>query len=229
MGKPFDDSVYVAYHGTMFLKGAMDSHRTGMQVQFRLELEQDYTVFKDFSRKKKNKAGSGLYRCFFRSPDSESWGEQSWDLWFLRYNVGNHGADVTFEVADPSFWNLLRSMPAIDDGSEPPGMYVVMAQIGEDGKPVNIAARARLERARLKSKWKKGGPRSKHAARLCQDPDFAHYVMLKLKRQSISEEEVAEWVRKECGIDSRAQLDHDPQALERFEERVMSPYLRATT
>ena len=101
-----------------------------------------------------------------------------------------------------------------------------MIELDDDGNVVNVEQRAKLERMARKRQWPKGGPRSKHAARLCQDPEFQRWVGdIGIKMNDPLG--CAHWMREECEIDSRAQLDHDPAALQRFEDRVQKPFLRS--
>ncbi|KKO71824.1 hypothetical protein [Kerstersia gyiorum] len=37
-------------------------------------------------------------------------------------------------------------------------------------------------------------------------------------------EQAAQWVRDQCGVSSRAELDHSPAAAKRFHDRVRRPY-----
>lgn len=43
-----------------------------------------------------------------------------------------------------------------------------------------------------------------------------------------SADDAAAWIRQQCEVESRRELDTDDQAAQRFHERVRRPYLRAT-
>lgn len=58
----------------------------------------------------------------------------------------------------------------------------------------------------------KGGTIARRAGIVCNEPAFAKFVGLELDPEA-----VADLVRKECGIGSRAELDHNDQAAKRFE------------
>jgi hypothetical protein len=223
---------YVAYHGFAFLKGATDSHKTGLQIQLRLEHEKDYRVFKEFKKHRKGKAGSGLYRALTKAEGAEEWYGPV-DLKFLRWTVSSaNGAVITFEMEDYDEWRKMRDGPAIDAGYEEAQLNrveLMLLELDQEGKPINVKQRAYLEELALKRRWPKGGAQSKRAARLCQDKDFAQWVIRKVGMNTaadVTPAMMADWMRKECDIDSRAQLDHDPAALQRFEDRVMKPFLR---
>ena len=232
---------YIAYHGFAYLKNATDSHKTGLQIQLRLDHEQDYKVFKAFKKHRKGKAGTGLYRAFTRVADKHPAGDKEYtgwygpvDLKFLRWTVSSaNGAVVTFEMEDYDEWRKMRDVPAIDDGSakwELRKTELMLVELDQEGVPINVKQRAKLEQMELKRKWPKGGAQSKRAARLCQDHEFVRWACEKMgvNGNGITPADIAEWMRQEADIDSRAQLDHDDAALQRFEERVMKPFLRYT-
>lgn len=236
-----NETDYVAYHGYAYLKGATDSHKTGLQIQLRLDREQDYKVFKEFKKHRKGKAGTGLYRAYTKVEGAHPTGEKEFkgwygpvDLKFLRWTVSSaNGAVVTFEMDDYDEWRKMRDGPAIDAGNEEweiRKVQLMLIELDHEGKPINVEQRAKLEQLALKRKWPKGGAQSKRAARLCQDPEFVQWVLRKTGHTGTdpTPAEIADWMRKESDIDSRAQLDHDEAALQRFEDRVMRPFLRST-
>jgi hypothetical protein len=225
-----NEEDYVAYHGYAYLKGATDSHKTGLQIQLRLDHEKDYRVFKEFKKHRKGKSGSGLYRALTKAEGKEEWYGPV-DLKFLRWTVSSaNGAVVTFEMEDPVEWRKMRDAPAIDAGYEDHELTkteLMLLELDQEGKPINVEQRAKLEQLALKRKWPKGGPQSKRAARLCRDKDFLLYVGERSGRE-VDPADAADWMRGVADIDTRAQLDHDEAALQRFEDRVMRPFLRST-
>lgn len=76
----------------------------------------------------------------------------------------------------------------------------------------------------------KGGELAKLAGRLCNDPAFQQWVFA----QSCGpvsgmspEDSVAKIIRRECGIASRSELDHNKQAATIFHERFRKPWQEA--
>jgi len=222
---------YVAYHGYAHLKGCMDSHKSGLVLQVRLTHEEDYKSFKEFRKHKKGKAGTGLYNCFTRPEDAENWYGPV-QLKFIRWAISSaNGAIVTFEMDDKTEWQRMRDAPAIDSGYEMhqlTKMEFMLVELDEEGKAVNVEQKAKLEKLALKRQWPKGGPQSIRAARLCNNLDFINWLGERgiLDASRATPADVADWMRKECDIDSRAQLDHDPAALIRFEEKIHKPFIR---
>jgi hypothetical protein len=64
----------------------------------------------------------------------------------------------------------------------------------------------------------KGGPLCTLAARWCKDEDFRDWLGVD------TEEEATIFMRSTCGIESRAQLDHDEHAALLFNEHFRIPY-----
>jgi hypothetical protein len=230
-----NEQDYVAFHGNVYMKGCSDSHRSGMLIQFVLEHEEDYKAFKEFKKHRKGKAGTGLYNALSKGVNK---GYKKWygpvELRFLRWAISSvHGAVVTFQTLDEKEWRRMREKSnAIDEGytlDQLDATELILIELDQEGKPINVKQRAKLEKQQRERSWGKGGPHSKRAARLCQDNEFQCWVFSKTHGLWGGEtSDTAEWMRKECDIDSRAQLDHDPAALQRFEDRVMKPYLRST-
>ena len=67
---------------------------------------------------------------------------------------------------------------------------------------------------------------AQNAARLCREPAFRLYVGGKLHGMYLeaTETAAAEYLREYCGITSRAELDHNPEAAERFEQLKKAYY-----
>ena len=231
-----NETDYVAYHGWVWLKNAINSHQFGLRVQLKLCHEDDLKVFQGIKKHRKKRAGSGSYRIFTRiDPKEESWYGPV-DMLFITWahSISN-GVTVTFEIADQAEWETLRGRPALAAGYEEGQLdkvEIMMVELNDEGKPINVEQRAKMEKMAREKSWGKGGPQSIRAARLGRDKDFIDWVVLhkhwKTDMVSVSPQTIAEWMRGECDIDTRRQLDHDPAALQRFEDRVMSPFLRST-
>ena len=82
----------------------------------------------------------------------------------------------------------------------------------------------------------KGGRLAAQAGMLCQEPDFRLYLDHRRRwRESLttahlpdgthSPEDAADTIRQACGVTSRAQLDHVPDAAAMF-DRIVQDYRR---
>lgn len=91
---------------------------------------------------------------------------------------------------------------------------VVLARLNS---PVEAKATPQVEAAKPTIE-RKGGKLSREAAMLCQTGAFWTFM----KEQAIgtprNSEEAADLLRMECGVESRADLDHNEQAAARFRE-----------
>lgn len=223
---------YVAYHGWAWLKNAVDSHRFGLRVALKLCDEEGLREFKNLKKRRKNRAGSGEYRFLTRKEGGEEWYGPV-DMIYVTWSHSiSNGVVVTFELNDPAEWRKMRDARALDAGYEEHQLdktEFIMLELDDNGAPINIRDRAKMEKMAARRSWPKGGARSIQAARLCQDKDFLAWLQQtdRMDTTNTTPAGVAMWMREDCDIDSRAQLDHDPAALARFEERIYRPFLRS--
>lgn len=220
----------VAYHGTMELKGAEDSHRAGYKVQLVLGHEKDYEYFKNATRrkalKKRQRRGMAgiIYSAAIKPSNSEEW--NTMDLWLLGWGMShNQGAVVSFNLGGEDDFRFFRDRPAIDAKDEEPAAFeVVLWELDDQGNVVNQKQREKLERAFQRPK---GGRRSIHAARLDGELGFQVFVAKSLKIEApATPDQCAAFVRQQAGVESRAMLDHNDNAWRRFHVNVESPYVR---
>ncbi len=83
-------------------------------------------------------------------------------------------------------------------------------------------------------KVQKGGQQARRAAMLCQNPRFGLYLDHRRRQAQALEhrqlpngthtpEDCADWLRKACGIESRAEIDHNDTARAML-DRIMADY-----
>lgn len=74
----------------------------------------------------------------------------------------------------------------------------------------------------------KGGELSKWVAMRGNDPDFAAFI----KKQAVEllprEAVTAALIRALCDVRSRAEIDNDPAARDKFNERIRGPWIKRT-
>lgn len=68
----------------------------------------------------------------------------------------------------------------------------------------------------------KGGALAKLAGMFCQQAAFWRFAKVDGPAAA------AEWIRRTCDVVSRAELDHDDVAAQRFHDLVRRPYLQAS-
>lgn len=105
-----------------------------------------------------------------------------------------------------------------------PGTPAALAALmtGYAAKPPEVAPEATPE---VKPK---GGPLSKEAALLCQNPAFQYWLRYFVAGDVHNCEKAAQCVRDLCGVESRAEFDTDAAAGQRFIEKVRIPFMRDT-
>lgn len=76
--------------------------------------------------------------------------------------------------------------------------------------------------------FQKGGALALLAAQLCQNPEFREWLngrqIADLVLHVETERDAAVAIRLICGVQSRAELDHNDQAGKRFHERIRRPF-----
>ena len=70
-----------------------------------------------------------------------------------------------------------------------------------------------------------GGPLARLAAIWCRDPDYRAWRARCTQRTIPSEEEARQEILVVCGVSSRRELDHSPEAKAKFDARFRQPYL----
>ena len=101
------------------------------------------------------------------------------------------------------------------------GSPVVIARLTQEAATAyaqaeTVAAHADVPAADEKPK---GGDLARLAGMLCANPHFRHWLNVD------SADGAAEFIRVECGVQSRAELDHNPAAAIAFHENVRKPFI----
>lgn len=111
---------------------------------------------------------------------------------------------------------ITLALPDSDELSKVAGFdgkryMLALVEIGDDEQPVQKPAKAEKL---------KGGALSILAARWCEDPVFRAWY------RSTSAIDAAGRIRAACGISTRAELDHNPQAADLFQCLIRGPYMK---
>lgn len=71
----------------------------------------------------------------------------------------------------------------------------------------------------------KGGELAKWAGIFCNDREFEQWLSNEYPREYADcLQDCATWIREKCNVDSRAELDHNPEAGLIFREQIMAPF-----
>jgi len=103
----------------------------------------------------------------------------------------------------------------------------VLVEVGDDERPKEnptavavgtseASERVGAEASGLPTAGPKGGPLSQDAAMICATEEFQDFASQIAPGFELSEDGAARCVRSYCGVRSRAELDHNPNAASRF-------------
>lgn len=192
------------------LHNVEQSTRGGMKLILKLKDVLDLKDFEAITRFRKGHAG-GIYRMILMGKDW-TW---SGDVMFLGWSASHTGGTkLRFQLGEEKDLKFLMDVP---HGTE---CSMGMRELDEEGGMVDELVKERVESER-------GGPLSKRAAQLGRDPEFLGWLKSTGKlAQIFSESDCADYIRAVCGISSRAQLDHDDRAAERFKTMILNPYIQ---
>ncbi len=112
------------------------------------------------------------------------------------------GPTLTLALHDIDELNKVQGM----DGKR---YMLALVEIGDDEQPVQ----------------KKGGPLAILAGKWCQDPEFWKFLDANAWPTS-NAADAANHIRQWCGIGSRAELDHNPNAAQLFHAGIRGPYIK---
>jgi hypothetical protein len=71
----------------------------------------------------------------------------------------------------------------------------------------------------------KGGELAKLAGMWCNDRSFMDWIGARFDHTILNADDASGVIYEVCRIKSRAELDHNPQAAESFQERIRGPYM----
>ena len=138
----------------------------------------------------------------------------------------NGGAKVTFWLSDPSALDAFRAMTVAKGKTAGQRLACVLVEIGDDEKPVNadVGIPIAQENQQLAAEKPKGGPLAKLAGMWCEMPLFWDFLLWKHEYTVSNEPDAAKTVYELCGITSRAELDHNEQAAQKFKSLIRGPF-----
>jgi hypothetical protein len=105
---------------------------------------------------------------------------------------------------------------------EPRDAVAAFGLFGAPGVPMALARLATTTEKKAQERAEKplGGPLSKWLGMQCADPRFQAWLEVG------SEKDAADYVRRLCEVSSRALIDHDEAARQRFEDLIRGPWMR---
>ena len=211
---------HVAFHDIVTLIGWTDSSAQGAKVKFALADRGALAHFDTATRRRGKRAGQ-RYAAAISTLDGEPL--MGLELWFAGANWAHQdGARAAFTVEDLDFFRGLSCRDQKPD--EAFSCWLTLVEVGDDETPVDQAKAELVEEPEAPPR--KGGPRSKNAARLCHDDEFQWYVSEQDgldDKASVTEADA--YLKRIVGIGSKIDLDYDDEAWARLETKVKSPFL----
>lgn len=216
----------LAFHGPV--RAYSWSESSSQEFRFKLELLDGREALEHFEKatRRRGKKSGQRYRAIWQGDNGDPL-EGPTDLFFVGANWAHQtGATITL-VTDDEGQAIVRLWQTADIDGLAPRMFVGLVQLDDDERPVNQAQAALVE-------WAEGlvgGPKSKAAARRCQEPEFQLFVMQRLNlKKPATKEQADKWIKSQCGIHTKKLLDYaDPATQEpfweRYERRVQRPYI----
>lgn len=213
----------IAFEGQVKLAKWADSSSGGPKVTFALLDKDALTPFEKTTKRRGRKSGQRFLVILADStgqpipetPDECVLLGASW--------THTQGATVTFAFDSVEFW---RRFTTADQSESPTQFHLTLVEMQDDETPVDQVSQATLEKATKR----KGGPKSKHVAQVIQGQDFRTFVGKRLEMREdawhlVTAEIADKWVKQVVGIESKADLDHEPAAWERYEKLVRRPFI----
>jgi hypothetical protein len=143
------------------------------------------------------------------------------------------GSRIVLQLADPDDLEPFKAMSLAKGRGKNAiagqRLMVAFVEIGDDEQPVAESQddmNRRLTKRVMDMPIAKGGPLSRLAGRWCNDEAFQKWItpLGEIECRGDSETAAA-LVRTLCGVKSRAEIDHDPKAAEKFERLIRRPFM----
>lgn len=213
----------VAWHGELMLAEAKWSDKDGHMVKFKLaDSDPDHAnPFKKWTKRRKGRAGTRFSAVLVevKRPDRKSYvGELMLAGWG---DTSTQGHTVTFWV-EPPVGARMHPFEGYDRDRD--SFMAALVELQDDEEPVEQAVREKVE-ATPPPKKPKRQALSQAAALLCTNPIFWQWAEAQGEWQVNSEQEAAEWLRDQLGIDSRRMLDMYDHVAQQFHEQIRKPFV----
>lgn len=137
----------------------------------------------------------------------------------------NSGAKVTFWLNDPAKLEAFRGLTERKGKTAGQRLAMVLVEIGDDEQPVEPSKPAEIEK-------EKPGPLCMLAVAWCKDNKFQDWLFEKLAISGwqmspvTSEETTKNNLCLLLGIQSRREIDTNPEAAMRFQTLIRLPYMQ---
>lgn len=159
------------------------------------------------------------------------------ELWFAGWKSDHKGKrQVIFELPDDEALECFKGMTARKGNMAGQILMAALVEIGENEESIikepiksktieesngcdheNYSSRGKSPKTGPVPEKLKGGPLSKLAGMWCHDPNFSKFVQSIFYECGIgADPSIDSFIKLECGIKSKIELDHDSIAAEKF-------------
>ena len=137
------------------------------------------------------------------------------------------GPKITLWLQSAEDLEVFRSLTARKGNTAGHRFMAALVEIGDDEHPVHNldTSQERVQKTpEIEQDKPKGGALAKLAGMWCSDPEFWAWLETDPDNACHSAQGAAACLYAICGIESRAELDHNEQAAEKFHRSVRGPY-----
>lgn len=128
------------------------------------------------------------------------------------------GCKVTFWLSSPDDLQAFRTLTVRKGNTAGQRFAAVLVEIGDDEMPVTPPE------SPPQPEKPKGGPLAKLAGMWANDPEFWAWLTGFHPSENWNAETSAAYIRNVCGVESRVELDHDPEAAALFHEHIRTKF-----
>jgi hypothetical protein len=211
---------HLAWTGIVTMHNAAWGDETGSTVTFKLPMNtsgESRNPFHTFTKRRKGKAGT---RFFMAVTTAESAPVVIYrdEVMLAGWNDSQlHGHTVKFWICNDKMGHPFEGFSRTQE------MALALSELDDDNEPVDQKMRDRVEQQHDTGRQKL----SNVAAMLCRTEAFWAYtqdIPLAIHPGATDDESAKQWMYQELGMDSRAELDKNPQLAQQFELKIRKPY-----
>lgn len=211
----------IAFEGLVEVHKWADTSSSGQRVWLKLQGREDLAHFDKVTKRRGGKGGQ-MYRYYFADADGTQLDSMQGEAWFIGASWSHTaGASITLEVEDLYEFRIRPTMDSSATG-EGQKLHMTLVQIDEQHGAID---QVQADRNEALEKRLRGGAESKRAAILTQAEDFRTFVAERLygrerapEKRIVTAKEADAWMKRVVHIQSKIELDHNAEALERFQK-----------
>lgn len=213
---------YVAFEGMVTLAKWADSSAQGAKAYFNLADREALAPFEKATKRRGKRAGQ-RYLLIVADGRGDPLPEAPTEAWFAGAQWSHQGgASITLTFDSVDFWRQFHT----EDYGDGQVFHLTMVELQANDTPLDQAQADRVARAARP----KGGPKSKFVAQRNQTTEFQAYIgyrtgMPRERWPLVGADTCDKWVKQQCGVESKALFDHDPEAWERYEKLISRPFI----